>query len=157
MTPRDHMRFHTCYTRDPNTGCWVWSRLRTEKGYGLFFPGGEKWRAHRWSIAYLAGTDPEGHLVLHACDNPSCVNPDHLSVGTVLDNRLDMLAKGRGVRKNAALTYEQVADYKALRGRGMRRMTAARELGLEVCKQTLIKIDQGKIWTRVPGPAPVSA
>ncbi len=94
--------------------CWLWIGSKNTQGYGGFHPGrGEKWhRAHRYSWKLHRGPIPEKMCVLHTCDNPSCVNPDHLWLGTYLDNSNDKLAKGRQTRGEdngpTKLTSEQV-------------------------------------------------
>jgi hypothetical protein len=73
------------------SGCWEWTGPRDKKGYGR---GSNGQLAHR--IAYsLAKADPAGKVVCHACDNPPCVNPDHLWLGSVVDNARDAVRKGR--------------------------------------------------------------
>jgi hypothetical protein len=81
---------------DPS-GCWVWLANRNNKGYGLFRPGGvaPKALAHRLSFAESCGTIPKGRLVLHSCDNPSCVNPAHLRLGDHKANTGDMDTRAR--------------------------------------------------------------
>lgn len=83
-------------------GCWNWlGGLFKETGYGKFNAGkGENGKtitayAHRVSYELHTGPIPEGMQVLHRCDNPRCVRPDHLFLGTQLDNMRDMIAKGR--------------------------------------------------------------
>lgn len=75
--------------------CWEWQRGLDRKGYGQFSIGFKKWIASRFSYLLAHGSIPEGLSVLHTCDNPPCVNPKHLFVGTALDNCLDKVAKGR--------------------------------------------------------------
>jgi hypothetical protein len=79
-----------------DTGCWVWFSARTEKGYGILkrnkYP---RARAHRVSYEKYVGTIPKDMRVLHKCDNPPCVNPKHLFLGTDRDNTQDMISKGR--------------------------------------------------------------
>jgi len=77
--------------------CWLWMGARTKLGYGQ--RGGRKTGrryTHRLSWEMRFGPIPEGLCVLHHCDNPPCVNPDHLFLGTKKDNTQDMIAKGRG-------------------------------------------------------------
>lgn len=76
--------------------CWIWQGAKNKKGYGFTsLPGGKKITAHRASYIVFRGEIPTGMLVCHKCDNPSCVNPDHLFLGTAQDNTSDMIKKGR--------------------------------------------------------------
>lgn len=82
--------------REPNSGCWLWTGNTRPDGYGLICVDGRLERAHR--VGYELFKGPLGKLdALHKCDNPPCVNPDHLFAGTDLDNVRDMDAKGRRV------------------------------------------------------------
>lgn len=79
--------------------CWPWLAGTDGRGYGTIGPGREHvsdLKAHRVSYELNVGPIPAGMHVLHHCDNPPCVNPAHLWVGTDADNMHDMLAKGRG-------------------------------------------------------------
>lgn len=78
-------------------GCWEWTASVNEAGYGRMTAGrGNQLKAHRVSWELHNGPIPEGMCVLHECDNPPCCNPDHLFLGTQLENQADMRAKGRG-------------------------------------------------------------
>jgi hypothetical protein len=104
--------------------CWGWVGPRTVYGYGAFWRDGQNRHAHRVSFELANGSVPEGLFVLHHCDNRSCVRPDHLYVGTHLDNMRDRNARGRTARGDrmphervhgeahpqAKLTAEQVLD-----------------------------------------------
>ena len=78
-------------------GCWEWMASKDTKGYGQFWVEGatHPWKAHR--VAYLLeyGVNPDKQFVCHRCDNPACVRPDHLFLGTHIDNMQDMKRKGR--------------------------------------------------------------
>lgn len=78
--------------------CWIWVGNTRGNGYGVIQEGGRgspSKSAHRVSYELHKGIIPEGMVVMHSCDNPSCVNPDHLSVGTYAENTQDMIRKGR--------------------------------------------------------------
>jgi len=79
-----------------NNQCWEWKGSKNNKGYGRMIINGKFYMAHRLSYALFVNEIPKGMLVCHKCDNPSCVNPDHLFVGTNQDNMDDMKKKGRG-------------------------------------------------------------
>lgn len=83
----------------PEHPCWEWNAAKNETGYGKMSSGirGEgNLKAHRASWIINRGPIPEGACVLHKCDNPGCVNPNHLFLGTKKDNSQDMIKKGRG-------------------------------------------------------------
>lgn len=75
--------------------CWTWCASLSTNGYGRIRYGGKAMAAHRVSWLMHYGTIPDGMLVCHKCDNPVCVRPDHLFLGTHQDNMDDMVAKGR--------------------------------------------------------------
>lgn len=102
-------RFESLYVPVTETGCWLWIGCSTTKGYGEFYwkrPGHHRTVfAHRASYAIRHGASPPaGMLVCHKCDTPSCVNPDHLFLGTALDNTRDMFSKGRERTQKASAT-----------------------------------------------------
>lgn len=84
-------------TPEPNTGCHLWLFAADRKGYGVVRFDGKPRRAHRVAFLLSGGSIPKGRGVLHRCDTPLCVNPDHLFVGTALENTRDMIVKGRMV------------------------------------------------------------
>ncbi|WP_317728942.1 HNH endonuclease signature motif containing protein [Achromobacter xylosoxidans] len=79
----------------PDGACWEWQRARLPKGYGAIRVDGAPMYAHRLSYLLGVGPIPDGLFVLHRCDNPPCINPQHLFVGTCRDNALDSIEKGR--------------------------------------------------------------
>lgn len=96
-------------------GCWLW-QLALSKGYGRVYFRGKYVPAHRVSYILSHGEIPEGMLVCHSCDITSCINPEHLWIGTNQDNSNDMKKKGRhhvprGAKSpHSVLTEEQVIE-----------------------------------------------
>lgn len=140
-------------TTDPAPGaCWPW-KAGCGGRYGLFRLGPRKVLAHRFVAGLAAGRTLEpGQVVLHVCDNPLCVRPDHLRVGTQSENVQDMLAKGRqrparqiGERNgNARLTAEQAAEIRVSTGPLAR---TAEHYGVSVSTVSLIR--RGKLWASI--------
>jgi hypothetical protein len=122
------------------SGCWPWTRGRDKDGYGKLAYGSmhnrKHVRAHRvvWELFY--GEIIPGHWVLHRCDNPPCVNPMHLWLGTPSQNTRDCLSKNRRrsargeSNGQAKLTAEQVLKIRERYAAGERRQHIADELGV---------------------------
>lgn len=81
---------------DKSENCWLWRGSRQTHGYGTFYYQGTMHLSHRISWILTYGEIPTGLCVLHKCDNPPCVNPQHLFLGTHVDNMIDRERKGRG-------------------------------------------------------------
>lgn len=104
------------FWRSVTKGCWIWTGHKNNKGYGMIGKAGSStdfWLIHRVSWVIHRGPIPDGLCVLHRCDNPLCVNPDHLFLGTKKDNTQDMIAKRRN-RGAARLTEDQIREIIAL-------------------------------------------
>ncbi len=102
------------------TGCWVWEGAKRAFGYGVMKIGGRAgalFFTHRLSYALFVGPIPPGMLICHKCDNPPCLNPDHLFLGSASDNMRDMFNKGRwSSGKATKLLKAQVLEIRALEG-----------------------------------------
>jgi len=137
-------------------GCWLWAGGKRPNGYGQISEGGKGSRslsAHRLSYELHHGPIPPGLVVMHSCDNPSCVNPDHLSVGTYKENTQDMIAKGRK-RTVAPLGAENgksilsVADVVYIRANGHKsHAQLGREIG--VSPNCVRGVRTGRTWSHV--------
>jgi hypothetical protein len=106
ITPEQLERFFRNVDKDgpiperyPNLGrCWIWRGRIDKDGYGSTSLGKSGFRAHRLSWIIARGGVPDCRLVLHFCDRPGCVNPDHLWIGTQADNVRDRVEKGRSAK-----------------------------------------------------------
>jgi hypothetical protein len=109
-------KFFDYIDKDEATGCWNWIGGKDKNGYGIISvylnPGRVCVRAHRFSYELYKGSISLGMFICHSCDNPSCVNPDHLWLGTHLENEQDKDKKDRRPRghiaHNRKLTQEQI-------------------------------------------------
>ena len=98
MNDQDRERFlaKINYGGNPRlAGCWLWTACKNGRGYGTFGLNGRMQKAHRVSYELFNGEIPEGLIVRHTCNNPICVNPAHLIVGTYQDNSNDTKRAGR--------------------------------------------------------------
>ena len=96
-------RFFSFVSVGSADACWPWTGRKFENGYGQFKLGSKCRKASRVSWELHNGPIPEGKYVLHRCDNPPCVNPTHLFLGTHKENMSDMVAKGRHKNWRAVL------------------------------------------------------
>ncbi len=109
--PTFEQQLANVYT-EPNTGCWLWPGVQHGKWYGRHTEKGVRKYAHRLSYEYHKGPIPEGLSVLHKCDVPLCINPDHLWAGTHLENVADMVAKNRHAKERSGPRGEGTANAK---------------------------------------------
>lgn len=143
-------RFHAKVATGDPSQCWEWRAGRFRDGYGMFALGRVDGkfrvvRAHRVAFLLHQGAIPNGDglVVMHACDNPPCCNPAHLSIGTLADNRLDASRKGRlPVTRRRKLSDEDVRCIRASVEAGESQQDTARRFG--VSKTTVSMIVSGK-------------
>lgn len=149
------LRLETKSIPEPNSGCWLWCDAPDVYGYGRLQVGGKAVKAHRVSYEHYIGPVPQGMCVCHRCDTRSCVNPDHLFIGSNADNSADMVRKGRAAttinpnpgESNGKAKLSEVDAVQALLmvfQRGMTRAAVARELG--VTADSIAKLCSGRTW-----------
>ena len=131
-------------------GCWLWIGGRDSRGYGAF-KAERMTKAHRYSWELHFGKIQNGLFVLHRCDNPPCVCPDHLFLGTHLENMADMRAKDRSHRGErqymARLTERAVREIRAAAARGENYGEIAKRFG--VCRANVSQVVLRNTWKHV--------
>lgn len=136
---------------DPVRKCWLWTGASNRHRYGLTWADGRVERVHRLAYLHWHGPIPEGLYVMHSCDNRECFNPDHLSLGTALENHRDMVAKGRqapghvlGGRR--VLSADAVRE---IRASSEPAALLARRFGVSAA--AVLYARRGDTWAHVPG------
>ena len=129
-------RFEEKYRKDPS-GCWEWIACKHSRGYGQFFTSDSYSKrkmdfSHRVSYHLYKGIRPtEDECILHKCDNTSCVNPDHLRIGTHKDNMRDMMSKGRFISGVQRLTRGDMDLAIKMRSEGIEVKAIAKHFGID--------------------------
>lgn len=149
-------RFLAKISRDSEKGCWLWQGLVRPDGYGAMRYEGREQGTHRVAWKLFLGRIGPKQVVCHRCDTRACVNPEHLFLGTALDNAQDMAQKGRSLRGekhgSAKLTTLQVSRIKVMLAEDKMFMSEiAREFG--VSQTAIHAIKSGKTWRHVEPPA----
>ena len=178
LTPSDKVRFWAKVNKDGPTTlhmespCWLWTASKNGKGYGYVWASGKLFKSHRVAWIIANGTIPKGVCALHRCDNPSCVNPTHLFIGTNADNMRDMAEKRRKVvaygnkhgsrthpesrpkgecQANAKLTNDKVVHIRAIYAEGG--ITKSRlATKFDVSRVTISRVIERKRWAHVKQP-----
>lgn len=132
------------------TGCWEWTAYMDAYGYGKISMYGSRCMAHRASWITHRGPIPSGLCVLHRCDNPPCINPDHLWIGTFHENALDASRKGRlgHPAPNRAFTPDQVVLITRLTREGKLQKDIAKMFGVN--RNTIFEVTSGKHYKDIP-------
>lgn len=135
------------------TGCWEWTASKTGTRYGKTHINGKEFSAHRISFYIFFGIDPMGKCVCHKCDNPLCINPNHLFLGTYKDNIVDMISKGRdtmiGERNSMAKLTEKnvlsIREQYSIGGVTYKQLAIKHGVSITVIHQVV----KGEIWSHV--------
>ena len=141
--------------QSPFLGCWTWTSCTNPAGYGVFRYHGAARLAHRVAWVFFRGPIQNGLCVLHQCDNPRCVNPAHLFLGTQADNVRDMDKKARRVSRplfgdahpRARLTSAAVVRIRSLYETGLGQKEIGSRLG--VSQSTVSRVLRGAGWNHV--------
>ena len=137
-------RFLEKVHKTPN--CWEWTGTKF-RGYGTITIGSRnlgKRSVHRLAYELFIGPIPDGKCVLHHCDNPSCVNPEHLFLGTQADNLRDMTVKGRRHTKLAPSQVREIREQYQPGSRVFGSRALGRRYGVE--HPTILAIINGVTW-----------
>jgi predicted XRE-type DNA-binding protein len=157
-----YQRFMSKVSPEPMSGCWLWTGAVNRIGYGMFHLKHDKKTnksyaalAHRFSFEFHTGKDLGELYALHKCDNPACVNPDHIYAGTQADNVADMDAKGRRINRplcgskhsNSKLKEDDILHIKTLRNMGLKQKEIGNIFG--VSQVQIGNILRGKQWNHL--------
>lgn len=136
------------------TPCWLWTEGLSASGYGKVWWNGETLRANRVAWIIWKGRIPRGKCVLHKCDTPACVNPDHLFLGTNAANTKDRVAKGRSGRQsrnrgeNSGRAKLMDAEVLAIRADSRSHKAVAADYHMD--PSTICDIRNRRIWKHLP-------
>jgi hypothetical protein len=123
--------------------CWYWKCRKNRDGYGMIRTGKRRIGAHRFAYEYFNNTRiPNGLLVRHSCNNPACVNPSHLSIGTSKDNSCDMMYSGK-----TKLRQDDILDIRTFYINGITIQKIADKYNVQ--RVTIRNIIRGRTWTNI--------
>lgn len=144
-------RFWLKVDQQSDSACWLWIACKNANGYGIMNVAGRPMSAHRISWVIHNDQIPDGMCVCHKCDTPSCVNPNHLFLGTQKENMRDAKTKGRMQRGErhyrAKLNRKDVVDIKRLHSQGVMIKQLASNYGVHV--NTISRVINKNSWEHV--------
>jgi hypothetical protein len=152
IKPSDLERFASKIELPNSQSCWTWKGCRDQDGYGLFHIQTHRnqqtmLRAHRITYSLYKGMVNTGLVVRHSCDNPPCVNPKHLLLGTHADNMLDKVLRGRAPKgdshSRSIITEQETEEIKQLISQGVFQRIIAAQYG--VSRSLICEIKRGKV------------
>lgn len=133
--------------------CWIWNGCKDKNGYGKLTLNKKDCRAHRISWQLINGEIPNKMIICHSCDNPPCVNPRHLFLGTHKINNADMIKKGRkkifsgSLNPMAKLTENDVVEIRKWAESGIKHGIIAYNFGIK--KSSISQIVTKKSWKNI--------
>lgn len=131
--------------------CEIWEGAKLKGGYGITKYEGRTQLAHRVAYKRVHGEIPKGMVVMHNCDNPACINIEHLSLGTQSQNRKDCINKGRANTPSGTEHYNSkltVDTVKEIRSSNLNNCQIGKLYG--VSRQTISDVRRGLTWKEVP-------
>jgi hypothetical protein len=145
-------RFWEKVDKNGSNGCWIWTgNTKHSEGYGRILVFGKRMKAHRFSWQLAHGSLPSELDVCHTCDNPACVNPMHLFLGTHKENMQDKALKCRALHDErhpmAKLTRPQVIEILSLCDKGHTRVALSKKF--HVSEAAISAIANGKSWKHI--------
>jgi hypothetical protein len=154
VTKSMRKRFYEKIRLSEDTQCWQWDSAIGSRGYGLFWVGGKKRTAFAHRVSWEMHNEqiiPLGMYVMHSCDNPRCVNPTHLSIGTARDNKLDAVRKKRHAygERNGGGGKLTEATAQRIKQRADGLSISQMALAYGICKTNVKRILSGKLWKHV--------
>jgi hypothetical protein len=136
---------------DKIESCWVWNKSTASSGYGQIKVGNRRWSTHRLSYTLFKGCIPKGMLVCHTCDNKRCVNPEHLYLGTHVDNNQDAHDRNRQPCREGYLATGVVKlskeDAYTIKYSGI--SSKQLEKAFDINQSQVSRIRNGKTWKNI--------
>ena len=153
-TEKELIRWVKYANKSTGDKCWEWTGIRAKKrgGYGMFSFRGKNLRAHRVAYEHYRGAIPHGKWVLHSCDNPPCVNPQHLFLGDNGTNMRDAVAKGRHVPpRGEKCPFTTLTNADVINIRELRKTMSVRAIGklYGIHNSNVSRIVNRKRWAHV--------
>jgi hypothetical protein len=144
-TDKLYNRFLSKFNVESEDSCWIWEGYKNKQGYGNFKFKGNHVLAHRFSYAFFKGQIKDNLIIMHTCDCPSCVNPKHLEIGTMLDNSIDNVMKNRS--SGHKLLVEEIIEIKKLLSENEKGIIIAKKFNVTKSNISCIKLN--KSWKHV--------